>query len=101
MGKVKIMCVCGTGIATSTVVHNGVANICKRNNIEYEIIQCKSLEVKSKLNTFSPDLIVSTTTISTATTIPIISGIAFLSGVGLEKVEEQIIAALKQKLGVV
>ncbi len=100
MGKVKIMCVCGTGIATSTVVNNGVSNICKKNDFAYDIMQCKTLEVKSKLNSFRPDLIVSTTPISAETNVPIINGIAFLSGVGLDNIEQQIVSALKQTLGV-
>ena len=96
MAKARILCVCGTGIATSTVVNNGVGKMCKKHGIDYEIIQCKALEVSSKLETFKPSIIVSTTPISCKSTVPIVSGIPFLSGVGVEKMEEDIIAVLKK-----
>lgn len=96
MERAKILCVCGTGIATSTVVHNGVKNIMEKYNIPYDVVQCKALEVASKLSSFKPTVIVSTTPISIKTNIPIISGIPFLSGVGIDQVEQQLIDIVKK-----
>jgi len=95
MEKVKILCVCGTGIATSTVVHSAIEKICKKHNIPFDIVQAKTLEVSSKLSSFRPNLIVSTTHISAKIgDIPMISGLPFLTGVGLAKIEQEIIDVL-------
>lgn len=96
MAKAKIMCVCGTGIATSTVAHAGIEKICKKHGIEFDIIQCKALEVASKVSTFNPDIIVATTPVSAKTTVPIVSGLPLLTGVGIEKMEEDVMAVLKK-----
>lgn len=96
MEKAKILCSCGTGIATSTVVSNKIANICKKNNINYELVQCKACELPSKIADFKPTIIVSTTPVSSKTDIPVFSGIPFLSGVGMDKLEKQIVEALKK-----
>ena len=94
MAKVKIMCVCGTGIATSTVAHDGIEKICKKHGIDFDIIQCKALEVASKVSTFNPDIIVATTPVSAKTSVPVVSGLPLLTGVGLEKLEQDVIAVI-------
>ncbi|HOB81388.1 MAG TPA: PTS sugar transporter subunit IIB [Peptococcaceae bacterium] len=97
MAKVRIMCVCGTGIATSTVAHDGIEKICKKHGIDFDIIQCKALEVASQVGAFKPDIIISTTPISAKTSVPIVSGIPLLTGVGIEKLEQDVLEVLKDK----
>lgn len=91
----KILVACGTGIATSTMVANKIQNeLAKRHeNIDIVINQCKVAEVTSLSSNY--DLIVSTTQVPSGVETPVISGLPFLTGVGLDKVIDEIIEKLK------
>ncbi|GMG97920.1 PTS sugar transporter subunit IIB [Tepidimicrobium xylanilyticum] len=93
--KKRILVACGTGIATSTMVANKIqSEITNRNEaIDVVIDQCKVAEVSSLWSNY--DLIVSTTQVPSDVKIPVISGLPFLTGVGLDKVIEDIIEKLK------
>nr|WP_231038559.1 PTS sugar transporter subunit IIB [Pectinatus haikarae] len=89
------MVACGTGIATSTVVNEAVSKLAKKNNIPVEIIQCKIMEVPGYSD--GADLLVTTTVIDKSKyAFPVISARAFLTGIGLDKVEDQILAELQK-----
>lgn len=95
MSKVKILCCCGTGIATSTVANDAISKICKKNGIDFTLQQGKILEIPSKLGTFQPDVILATTTVSCDTKgVPVISGLPFLTGIGLDKLEKDFLKAV-------
>lgn len=89
----KVLVACGAGIATSTVVCNRVENLLKENNIKAEIIQCKIVEVASRQA--EADLIVSTTILPTTYKIPALIATAYISGIGMEKMDQKILEHLK------
>ncbi|MEM3573783.1 MAG: PTS sugar transporter subunit IIB [Nitrososphaeria archaeon] len=91
--KVRILVVCGTGIATSTVVSRKIEEKLKEKGIDVETRQCKAAEVNFNLE--GVDLIITTTPISAKTNIPIIQTLAFLTGVGEDAVLKQVIDELK------
>ncbi|MDQ0203967.1 PTS sugar transporter subunit IIB [Pectinatus haikarae] len=94
-GKKLVLVACGTGIATSTVVNEAVSKLAKKNNIPVEIIQCKIMEVPGYSD--GADLLVTTTVIDKSKyAFPVISARAFLTGIGLDKVEDQILAELQK-----
>ncbi|MFD2693810.1 PTS sugar transporter subunit IIB [Sporolactobacillus shoreicorticis] len=88
----KILVACGAGIATSTVVANRVENLIKDNHVDAEIEQCKITEVKSKQS--GADLIVSTTILPTKYDIPAVIATAYISGVGMDKLDAKILSYL-------
>lgn len=92
--KKMILIACGTGIATSTVVANKVLDLIKENNINAEVDQIKISEAKQKQE--DADLIVSTTILPTTYDIPSIVATGYITGVGTEKLDEEILAALKE-----
>ena len=92
--KKRVIVACGTGIATSTVVATKVADACQKAGVPVEVIQCKAIEVPSYVGQ-GADLIVSTTILSQKSTVPVINGLAFLTGVGADQVIQQIIDKLK------
>ena len=96
MGNKKtIVIICGTGIATSTVVFTKVDSICKKNNIPALIIQGKAVEAQSLSD--QADLVVTTTPrLKLDTTVPILNGIPFLNGIGEEKLEADILSELNK-----
>ena len=92
MAKKKVLVACGTGIATSTVVTIKIQEALKAHKIDADVIQCKVAELPMKVN--GADLVV-TTTVYENDKIPVIRGLSFLTGIGMDKDLEKIVAALK------
>lgn len=95
MGK-KILVACGTGICTSTMAAKKlISELEKRGKAkDITVNQCKISEVVSKAPDY--DLIIATTQVSSEVKTPVVQGIAFLTGVGIDKVVDQVI----EKLGI-
>ena len=96
MLKMKtILVACGAGIATSTVVCDRVEELIKLHKLNAQIIQCKIGEVASSEK--DADLLLSTTILPQKYSIPTIRAMAYISGIGMEKLDEEIIRYLKEK----
>lgn len=91
----KILVACGTAMATSTVVAKKIEKICKEQEIECMLVQCKATEALSKSKTWQPDVIVSTIDLAEITEIPVINGQPFLTGVELDETVEELLNYLK------
>lgn len=89
--KKRVLIVCGTGIATSTVVANKVEQLLKRNGIIAELRRAMTSEAKTASR--DADLIVATTQVPDVQ-IPVVNGIPYLTNVGVEKLEQEIVAIL-------
>ena len=96
MAKKRVLIACGTSIATATHVANSVKDTAKEAGIDVDVAQCKAAEIRGKVQTFSPHVIVHTTPIPKDLGIPAFSGVPFLSGIGLDQLKAEIIAALKK-----
>ncbi|MHA1971839.1 MAG: PTS sugar transporter subunit IIB [Candidatus Hodarchaeales archaeon] len=101
----KILVACGTSIATATVVATKIKELLRENKIQASITQCKSFEVKSKVNYQKYDLVVSTTKVSGEKTVngvrmikevPILNGIPYLTGMKKKELDEEVLKYLKQ-----
>lgn len=89
----KILVACGGAVATSTVAANKIKNLIKENNIEADVQQCRVSELSSKAD--DADLIVTTAKVDRDYGVPVIHGIAYISGVGIDKTNQQILDNLK------
>ena len=85
---------CGTAIATSTVAAKAIEEACKAAGIPVVTKQCKAAEIKAYVDQ-GADLIVTTSQIRYDPGIPVINGLAFLTGIGKDKVIAEILEALK------
>ncbi|HEC24307.1 MAG TPA: PTS galactitol transporter subunit IIB [Chloroflexi bacterium] len=95
MSKEKVVLVaCGTAIATSTVVAKAIEEACKEAGIPVRTRQCKAAEVPTLAK--EADLIVTTTPVAQDLGVPVIQGLAFLTGIGKDQVLQQIIEELKK-----
>jgi PTS system galactitol-specific IIB component len=94
-GEKKILVACGTGICTSTMAINKLTTALeKRGKIKLvKINQCKIAEIASKAS--DNDLVVATTQVTAKIDIPVVGGTAFLTGIGVDKVVDEIISLLK------
>lgn len=85
---------CGTGIATSTVVAKAIEEACKEAGIDVITKQCKGQEIPELLRQ-GADLIVTTSTMRFDPGIPVVKGLAFLTGVGKDEVVQEILDHLR------
>lgn len=90
--KKKVIVACGGAVATSTIAANKVVDLCKKNGIEVEICQIRISEIDSNL---PADLIVTTSKVKRDYGVPLLTGMPFISGVGVEKTEQAILEVLK------
>ena len=91
--KKKVIVACGGAVATSTIAANAVLELGKKNGIDVEICQCRISEIPSNLD--NAVLIVPTSRVKRDYSIPLITGMPFISGVGLEKTEKVILEVLQ------
>jgi PTS system galactitol-specific IIB component len=85
---------CGTAIATSTVAAKAIEEACKAAGIDVVTKQCKAAEIPVYLEQ-GADLIVTTSQMRFDPGIPVVKGLAFLTGIGIEDVVKEIIDILK------
>lgn len=91
--KKRIIVACGGAIATSTVAANRIRELLKTNGIDGEVKQTRITELESEKD--GADLIVTTAKVKKDFGVPTLHGVAFISGIGIEKLEQQILDALK------
>jgi len=91
--KRKILIVCGTAIATSTVVALKVEELLKRAGIPAELKRCMTSEAKSASK--GVDLIISTTQVPDVN-VTVLSGIPYITGMNIPKLEQEILDILNQ-----
>lgn len=91
----KILVACGTGVCTSTIAINklkkALQDIGKFDMVN--ITQCKVVEVASKAPDY--DLIICTTQVSSSIKTPVINGLPFLTGVGMDKLINDVLEELE------
>nr|WP_324099765.1 MULTISPECIES: PTS galactitol transporter subunit IIB [unclassified Gilliamella] len=88
------MVACGGAVATSTLAAEEIKELCNENNIELDLVQCRINEI----NTFIDDVDLICTTAKMDQTfgdIPIVHGMPFVSGVGIEQLKAKILSILK------
>ena len=93
----KILVCCGSSMVTSTVAMNNIKEACQKAGIDASFAQCKFAEVPFQIKTFNPDLIVPTGPLdeNAAGGVPVVKGIAYVTGVGIDKTISEIINILK------
>lgn len=89
-----VIIACGSGIATSTMISMRVEDILNQNGIAHEIIQCSINEIDSYED--RGDVIVSSTQLQKTYSVPTVMGIGFISGIGAEEAEQQLVEILSQ-----
>ncbi|AEB06533.1 PTS system galactitol-specific EIIB component, Gat family [Coriobacterium glomerans PW2] len=93
MAVKRIIVACGGAIATSTVAANKIREICDRNGIDADVTQARITELESMKD--QADLIVTTAKVRRDYGVPVIHGVAFISGIGIEATERKILDALQ------
>lgn len=86
----KILVICGAGHATSTIAVSKIKKWLEDNNLDSDakIYQSKIADEPNKFDDY--DVVVSTTVVPDSVKEKVINGVALLTGVGIDKVFEQI-----------
>jgi galactitol PTS system EIIB component len=92
--KYKVLVACGVGIVTSAIVCNRVEKLFQDNHVNAEIVQCSVAEVASRQE--NADLIISTTILPTTYSIPALSATAYITGIGMDQLDQRILDHLKE-----
>jgi len=87
-----VLVICGTGVATSTVVATKIRDHCAQHGIPVEIRQGKVMDLVS--GTPDVDLIVATTQVPAGIATPVVAGLPFLTGIGLDSALQEIVDRL-------
>ncbi len=88
MARKRVLILCGTGIATSTVMATKVREYCAQQGIDVDIDQTKVMETLRGIEGY--DLVVSTTQVPSSVTAPVVNGLPFITGVGLDATLQEI-----------
>jgi PTS system galactitol-specific IIB component len=93
----RILLACGTAVATSTVVTSRLNDAMKKRGLtgKYTCSQCKIAEIPSKAANF--DILIANAKAPSGTTIPTINGLPLLTGVGAEKVWDEIAELIRKE----
>lgn len=88
---------CGTGIATSTVVKGKVEQWLKDNNLsqDVKIYQSKVSDEINRIDEY--DVVLSTTLVPNNIKEKVIDGVPLLTGIGIESMYEKVMAEIKRE----
>lgn len=88
---------CGTGIATSTVVKGKVEQWLKDNNLsqEVKIYQSKVSDEIGRIDEY--DVVLSTTLVPNNIKDKVIDGVPLLTGIGVDSMYEKVLAEIKRE----
>ncbi|MFT8872172.1 MAG: PTS sugar transporter subunit IIB [Sporolactobacillus sp.] len=90
----KIIVACGSGVATSQTVASKINRMLKEKKIHSTV---DAVDIKSLDNFIKDaDVYVSIVRTNKTFTIPVINGIAFLTGMGQDKEFEKLVDAIKK-----
>lgn len=86
----RIIVACGTGGVTSRNIAMKLEKYLRERHVPCSIDTCKVIEVREKARALHPDLIASPTSLPDDLPVPTITATALLTGIGAEKVYQQV-----------
>ncbi len=87
--KKKILVVCGAGTVTSLLIVQKLRKALAKVPVKVEVIQCKVEEIPHP--PVGIDLIITTVPVPSNLRVPVLSGMAFLTGVNEENLVKEVI----------
>ncbi len=89
----RILVICGTGVATSTMVASSIREHCAAQGIDVEVRQGKVMDLVSGAP--DADLIVATTEVPDGVQVPVVAGLPFLTGIGKDAALAEVVSHLR------
>lgn len=88
----KVLVICGTGVATSTMVASSIKEHCSAQGIDVEVSQGKVMDLLGGAP--DVDVIVATTEVPDSVGVPVVAGLPFLTGIGQEEALAEVVKHL-------
>ena len=89
-----ILTACGVGYSSSTIIAERIKDLLERNDLSDQVrIQQATLNELPNLID-SVDVVITSSMVSGEYPIPVFSGVPFLSGIGMEELENKVLEAL-------
>lgn len=88
----KVLVICGTGVATSTMVASSIKEYCAANGIEVQVSQGKVMDLLGSKP--DVDVIVATTAVPEGVEVPVVAGLPFLTGIGQDAALAEVVSHL-------
>ena len=97
MEKVKVLCVCGTGIATSTMLVQKVLRGLSERGVVAEGTETSILDLESKLKTYKPTIIVNSASVEGVDVgdVKVFNGLSILYNMNAKKTLDEIANYIK------
>ncbi|WP_413733942.1 PTS galactitol transporter subunit IIB [Sodalis sp. RH21] len=91
--KRKVIVACGGAVATSTLAAEEIKELCEEQGIQLDLVQCRVTEIETYMD--GADLICTTARVDRQFgDIPLVHGMPFVSGVGIDELKQKIIKIL-------
>ncbi|MDY6867428.1 MAG: PTS fructose transporter subunit IIB [Chloroflexota bacterium] len=97
--KLTVLAVCGAGVVSSTMIAQKIEDVLSSLGVEVEVVCLLSASVEAYLEQADVDFIVTTSPIPGDIQIPVVKGVALLTGFNEEAVVEEIQQTARQILG--
>jgi PTS system galactitol-specific IIB component len=100
MQTITLLVACGSGIATASLAETRLREEFKRRGVPVRTFKCKSLDVRSFMDQYRPDIVVTTAVIkqeNLSSDTPVFTGVPILYGDPTE-VYDQIFEAVEKIL---
>ncbi len=90
-----VLTACGVGFASSTIIAERLRALFEREGLtdKVRILQCTMNEIPGYLD--SVDCVITSSMVRGEYPIPVLNGVAFISGIGMEALENQVLDILK------
>ena len=87
--KRKVIVACGGAVATSTMAAEEIKELCEAHNITLDLVQCRVTEIETYMDGATAKVDRS------FGDIPVVHGMPFVSGVGIEALQQKILTILE------
>lgn len=88
----KVLVICGTGVATSTMVATSIKDHCAAAGLDVAVSQGKVMDLLGGAP--DVDVIVATTAVPDSVTVPVVAGLPFLTGIGVDAALAEVVGHL-------
>lgn len=90
MREIKVLVVCATALATSTMAAMKLEDEFKRRGIPLVVEKGRIMDMMPLIEQTKPDIVIATAMFKTDVGVPVFSGVPLLSGIGLDELYEEV-----------
>jgi len=96
MSKLTVLAVCGSGVVSSSMIAQKIKDILSSFAVDLDVIELLPTSVEEYVQRGNIDFIVTTSPIPGDIKVPIIKGIALMTGFGEDTVVEEIMSTAQE-----